>query len=578
MKELQLVSQVVQSTSDRNLSLVRIYRAPDKANDATNVEVTTTILDKSLKLLQGQWPRENDDTDTDYYRDFIIHHDTSYPNYSLACSYILIQQQSSTSQEQQYEVLGHGRLTECYESGGGNAAAATYIIIDKRYRGKGYGAILLNLLEREALSSERLGFQYHFIYLWCKIGIASFYKQNGYLPSRNRISLHRPCLKGLSLSSVQSIEDLLTNRHDAITKRKTLISNDDDKQSDNNNIGTIKKIETVMLLSSKHDDRDNKASSSSQGNDHPAEDDIWLCKRLVDHVDSIHISKEDRMTQMKHFITNNSPTTTSTTVHWKWYFCWNSHVPWQPQIGPSCGLTAIRMVKDFYFSLHSRKRQYNENLTQTSSFDSVDNNQSSGLQQDSAQSLLADAQNRGYTKDGEIFHVEHLRELMESQLNSSTMIVRTRETSSLTVKEIDFNLKIGGLWILSYDNNPFTKLPCNYLGKRAHWGILVAILYLQRVETTTSTNIVISRPSLISLGEEVGLSSLHDPKQVSDNASTDCYWCVQHSLSSEWSIAPMEKWVESNLQLKSYNDSKFSITNENYFHLQNRIIQVSPQF
>ena len=73
-----------------------------------------------------------------------------------------------------YPLYSHGRLTECFESAGGNAAAATFIVVDSKYRGQGLGRHLMKGLEKEA---ERQG--YHYVYLWTKTAIP-FYKKIGY--------------------------------------------------------------------------------------------------------------------------------------------------------------------------------------------------------------------------------------------------------------------------------------------------------------------------------------------------------------------------------------------------------------
>jgi len=174
-----LASQVVQSIG--NISLVRFFYyshdidgiTPEHFSSSlsTSVRVLSSWVKKAAYLLQEQWPRQPeklfDKDGTDYYQRFVIHHDNqSYPCYSLACSYILIRNDpiitdnkklpSHTSYDATKAiVLGHGRLTECYETAGGNAAAVTYILIDPKHRGNGYGKLIMCLLEREALLIKR---------------------------------------------------------------------------------------------------------------------------------------------------------------------------------------------------------------------------------------------------------------------------------------------------------------------------------------------------------------------------------------------------------------------------------------
>jgi len=85
---------------------------------------------------------------------------TSTPT-QLPQSYLLLLVSSEENGEkgdgarQEEVVVGHGRLTECFEGAGGSAAAATYILAEPR--GQGYGTRLMQLLEKEA---EQLGYHY----------------------------------------------------------------------------------------------------------------------------------------------------------------------------------------------------------------------------------------------------------------------------------------------------------------------------------------------------------------------------------------------------------------------------------
>ncbi len=577
-----LKAQTVQSIGD--LVLVRIYNPPHDELEDNQIIYTTSESEKELerdfsaivdrsstrevsswvlsaaRLLQEQWPRqdrekdesteselgrENDHTDDHaYYRKFLVHHEKSCPSYSLACSYILLQKNSQTPIV--VDVVGHGRLTECYESAGGNAVAATYILVDPQYRGKGFGRTLLFLLEREAKSKERLRCDYHFVYLWCKATTAPFYEKSGYRLSKNRVSLQRPCLKSLTATSVQSLEDILLRRR----RQPHQDQSDRDGPSpaltkNNNSFGKVtKKLETIMLLPSQS--QPNKADGVEQP---PVEDDVWLRKRLVDHVESTVVSEEDRKIELQKFVTatntrtiiSNDHSTNKIVVidHENSKFCyqyhWNPHVPWQMQIGPTCGLTAVRMIRDFYRADESSEQ--------------------SEAQKDS---LLVYAQKRGYTDDGEMFDADQLRDLMKDQLMVTAMeqfIVKTHDTSALTTKEIESTIQKGGLWIIPYDSNPRTKLPGRFRGMHAHWGIVVGILYSRNI-TAADRN---------------------DPEKLDfRNGDGDEYFIVQHSLSLKWAIAPKKTWFDSNRQLISVNEDKFSLGKENKLNLNNKLIQVQP--
>lgn len=715
---MQLAAQSVQSIDD--LFLIRIFSHSDDdvrdnrridrvgsnpdfhRNDDAGLEYGGTSLERmpshevtswartAARMLQEQWPRQdrerqqysefhadhrninenidskhNDHEEKDahislgadndrFYQKMIVHHEKSHPCYSLACSYILLKHSAQASSKAL--VLGHGRLTECYESAGGNAAAATYIFIDPEYRGKGYGRTLVRLLEQEAKSMERLGCQYHFVYLWCKSTTAPFYERSGYLPCRNRVSLQRPCLKALTATSVQSIEDILQRhqRHRGtapMTTKKEATSASAKMMNGNHTASnTKKKLETIMLLPSSSlpssQSRKDNLNEISDGDQSVTEEDVWLRKRLVDHVESIRICEQDRRNEIEHFvlstntssiISNDKSTNTivveENNLDYSYQYRWIPHVPWQMQIGPSCGLTAIRMIRDFYYKTNTDHREEPQEGSTPS-----------------PPSLLADARKRGYTDDGEMFDANHLRDLMKDQLqrvvtgslplndsttasgSMDTVTVRTRETSSLTLEEIDSTLRQRGLWILAYDANPRTKLPGKFQGRHAHWGIVVGILYARTTNTQTSestdttTRVVstatsedisnenltfgskkqmqnemliqgtnsddgLSRPPIIPKEEETGLMN-NGSLDVKPNvpADTDAglrltastpsgcieHLIVQHSLSSKWAIAPMEKWFDSNFQLITINEDKFEIGDEGHLNLKNKIIQVLP--
>ncbi|VEU39443.1 unnamed protein product [Pseudo-nitzschia multistriata] len=655
---MPLAAHCVQTTGD--LFLVRIHRRPsgeepsdagartsasdggDRRNErvrgieAAPPGVVSSWVGKMADALQEQWPREGrsavrsephsrsggteatgaDDSGSGYYRNYIVHHERSAPSYSLACSYLLLSVPPATPGEgpPAASVVGHGRLMECYESAGGNAAAATYILVDRERRGSGYGTALLGLLEREAVGNRLVGGPYHFVYLWCKASTAAFYERRcGYARARNRVSLQRPCLKALAATSVQSLEAVLRlgrERH----RRGEDGGGNGKADSGTGGAPRGKKLETVVLLPDR-----GGTPSATKGGQPVAEEDVWLRKRLVDHVDSVRVAETERKEEMNRFVASVSDPEHASRV---WYR-WNPRVPWQMQIGPSCGLTAVRMVKDHYRwpANHERDREGNQTRDR----------REHGCDSDRCPSLLADARARGYTQDGEVFDADHLRKLVEDQLGSVAAVprngvdrgterdpggspsvaggedafltVRTRETASLAASELDSTLRDGGLWILPYDSHPRTKQPCRMQGKRAHWGIVVGML--------------VSRPCTVSQGDgetrreppgergsvsplpmppdDAGGGDEHifepapqPPKTVGDSAigATESplhsdpkpvvYWMVQHSLSSKWAIAPMEEWVASNRQLVSFDDDKFALDRESGLNLKNKIIEIFP--
>jgi hypothetical protein len=340
----------------------------------------------------------------------------------------------------------------------------------------------MELLETEA---QRLG--YHYVYLWTKTAIG-FYNNIGYSECQ-RVSLKRACLKRLEAAEVQSLENILLKRQ---SSRTTKSSNDDG--STKNKI--MPKKETILLPPDDNDDDDMP--------------DVWLRKRLVEHVGSIHVPLEERLAELNEVIAKQQPPNNNDTA---WYYRLSS-LPWQAQIGPSCGLAALRMVREYFLSDDDREEQQH------------------------LPSLLGEAQERGYTGDGEVFNANHLKDLAVDVCGMHCDMCSTWE---LTPRQADEILATGGVWILPYDSNARTRLPTQLAGQGAHYGIVVGLL-LGVLEASNNNNNTQLRP-------------LEDSGMV--DTATTVYLLVQHSLSSKLSIATWSDFLESNQQLVSVDEGKY---------------------
>lgn len=392
----------------------------------------------------------------------------------------------------------HGRLSECFESAGGNAAAATFIVISQDVRGSGFGTVLLSLLELEA---ERLGF--HYIYLWTKTAIG-FYEKIGYQQCE-RVSLKRPCLKKLASNEVESLEALLLKRQSKIS------------QNDKNNKQQRTK-ETILLPP---DDDDNNDDVK----------DVWLRKRLVEHVGSTHVPFEERLEEMKVAFDDHPK---SDELQWCYHLI---NIPWQAQIGPSCGLAALRMAREYFLTATLSDEDKERHLP----------------------SLLGEAQERGFTTDGEVFDANNLRELADEVCGIECHMWSMQELTPSIVYGV---LAEGGVFILPYDTSARTRLPACLSGRRAHYGIIVGI----------AIGLGVVAPADVQ-NESLRLRPLKDEdRDGAFDGRTECdqtFLLVQHSLSSNLAIAPWPDFIESNQQLVSMNEAKFGNTT---LDLRDRII------
>jgi N-acetylglutamate synthase-like GNAT family acetyltransferase len=482
-------------TADNELSLIRINQEDEEST------TTTSWIQQAETLLMQQWPRGGP------YREKLLYSsstatcskllDESSSYYTLPCSYLLMQHMRSNNHNVDV-CVGHGRLTECFESAGGNAVAATFVMVDRNHRGCGLGSAMMKLLEQEA---ERLG--YHYVYLWTQTAI-SFYQKNGYSECQ-RVSLKRACLKSLEPSQVDGLEAMLF------------------KKSQKSRVGTKKATAIVVpketiLLPPAEDDAEK------------ALEDVWLRKRLVEHVGSVHVPVADRIQEI-------ASITKEHDKNYAWYYQLLS-VPWQAQIGPSCGLAALRMVRE-YFLTHSSSSSENE--------------------PQQLPSLLGEAQERGYTNDGEVFNATHLADLADSVCGIETELWTTREVSPKRLTEV---LSLGGVFVLPYDSKPGAYYPVNLAGQRAHYGIVVGIL----LRTESDDN-------------EYSLETLDvASRPIDDNVVETVYVIVQHSLSQSLMIAPMNEFWESNQQLLSVDEGKFGMQD---LDLKDRIVvckEIRPDY
>lgn len=425
---------------------------------------TKALVDDTTAMLMAQWPLSAGPAD---YRNKVIH-PMPGEDFFLPTSYLLIRRDG-----EECECVGHGRLTECFEGASGSAAAATYILIKESKRGSSLGRILMSLLEREA---KRLG--YHYVYLWTQEAVP-FYKKLGYAET-GRVSLHRSCLKFLKVEEVCLLEHMLSQQ-----------------LQDRAESASIKRTyETALLPPS-----DGMAQH---------EKDVWLRKRLVESVGSIDLPLRIRLKEMEEAISKYSEMDTELPKDCQWQYRL-VRIPSQQQVGPSCGLAALRMIRDHYHTAESKQMP----------------------------SLLVEAQEKGYSEDGEVFDADNIRKLADSVCG---LDCEMRQFSNTTVDDIHTLLAAGSVAILPYDSILGSRLPGLLLGRNAHYGIIVGVVLGFTPEAEISCDV---SPILQS----------HVDRPVS--GACRVLLLVQHGLSHKLSIAPWTSFVDSNQQLDTIDRSNF---------------------
>jgi GNAT superfamily N-acetyltransferase len=457
--------------------LWRVYANSDKGDAQTKA-----LVDDTTAMLMAQWPLNDGPGD---YKNKVIHPMPGV-DFFLPTSYLLIRR---GSEECDCECVGHGRLTECFEGAGGRAAAATYILIKETERGFGLGRILMSLLEREA---ERLG--YHYVYLWTHQAVP-FYKKLGYALT-GRVSLNRACLKPLQVEQISRLELMLSRQ----LKNRAGSS-------------IVRDYETALL-------------PPSDGMAHQ-DKDVWLRKRLIESVVSIDLTLRQRLTEMEQAISKHSETDSELPKDCQWQYRL-VRIPSQQQVGPSCGLAALRMLRDHYH---------------TSDWNQMP-------------SLLAEAQEKGYSEDGEVFDADNLLKLADSMCG---LDCEMRRLSDTTVHDIHGLLTAGSVAILPYDSISGSRLPGLLSGRSAHYGIIVGLVLGFAPEAEIPCDV---SPILQS----------HVDRPVSEACRV--LLLVQHGLSHKLAIAPWTSFVNSNKQLNTIDRSKSRFRGTTNLNLKDCLVVV----
>eukprot|EP01060_Flectonema_neradi_P029564 TRINITY_DN410_c1_g2_i1.p1 TRINITY_DN410_c1_g2~~TRINITY_DN410_c1_g2_i1.p1 ORF type:complete len:424 (+),score=55.74 TRINITY_DN410_c1_g2_i1:2039-3310(+) len=337
--------------------------------------------------------------------------------------------------------VGTARIQNAKETGEGLACAVTSVVISSKHRNKGYGTQLM-----EGLTTYAKEQGYTYIYLWTSTA-KDFYEKCGYMFCQ-RINLDKPVLRKFNQTAIAALESMLSQRQ-------------------------------------------NKMDAATMDNiDNPREGDnvVWMRKRLVQEMPS-----QTRSDEELHTLIEASCKPIMQLKQRFTYYC--NNVPWQKQVGPSCGLAALRMVKEFH----------KQNLPQT-------------------KSLLDTAVERKYSTDGEIFNIDDLKQLAVDVLQFEDCSIIDTSTEDI-VSFFQTIINSGKLIVLPYDREPGTSLPTLYQGVYSHYCVLFGYGYIDEGETPCErSNEPLQRPS-------------------------ELYLLAQHGMSPCPVIDTSEKWVSSNNNL-----------------------------
>jgi N-acetylglutamate synthase-like GNAT family acetyltransferase len=404
-------------------------------------------------------------------------------------------------------VLGHVKMNTISKNsdlhfGNSKCGIITSVIINSKYRrdGSGYGRHLMTLLEERARADG-----YCYLYLWTNDAMG-FYLKLGYQATERVIEF---------TSVFRSLENSVISKFESMLSLKL-------QQS----------IEGIPPSS--------PASPSSSAGDSQLPY-IYYKKRLLDEHPLQTIPSSQWKESLQHTISHQLQHSSLSSFG----SCFVNLLSWSPQIGPSCGLQALRFSLD-YFASH--------------------------FNFSSSHSLLQRAISSGYSNDGEIFNIFHLLALINLLLNQSPSLPSATSVSlpplilpSLHISVVPFSslswtditeiltsTSHGGLVILPYDRNPIDHTPCEENGRKAHYGVICG--YLEHRQTPSRSEP--ERNHVVAFEEKGDLRSLSLKWGQEDSSAlpVEQSLLMIQGMSSKPILASHTSFLSSNQQLFQHRE------------------------
>jgi len=336
-------------------------------------------------------------------------------------------------------VVAHCMLQRAGESvgqHGGFSAALTSVLVDPERRAAGLGRALLRHAEAVA---ARLGFGY--MYLWTS-DTAGFYEKCGYHLCEP-VSLLRPALLGLGAASLGKLEALIAGKAGKFAE-----------------------------------------GAAAEGGGGPAEavagpGTVWLRRRLLERgaARRVWMAAELRAEVEEGLLRLSASGGAPGGGAAGWEVHTVSTVTWERQVGPCCGICALRMARS---ALRSDEGGGADGRGATPpplpAWDEVPGLQPELLLAASARaelgaSVLQAAIRSGYSRDGEIFDVHHLAALAAQTCGLHAAVVR----GAAALGRLAVWIQRGGAAVVPYDAEEGTHAPARRGGHAAHYALVVGV-------------------------------------------------------------------------------------------------------
>lgn len=355
--------------------------------------------------------------------------------------------------------VGHVRLTPSVSisndiQGSAPCGVLTSVVVDAEMRGQGIGAIMMQSIEQEAIKLS-----YYQLYLWTYDAV-DFYRKLGYCVSEQRraMSTMSTTLESITPAKMNSLESLLARKLEVVqsTAARPAVMDYIEYESATQLPGTasakgdaiwmrkricdevpLERVPVSTILASIH-----RTLAASK---HIMRYDIYLhacvpeCCGLERHAvlhypvncnaHRTNASESDSDGGAPVLQSGDSVSLEDTTAH--------AYLPWSHQVGPSCGIQALRFAEHMLCSdnthVNSDRAELLRKGTGTSECSSVAAVLHSTDNNNTGKTLLQRAIELGYTVEGDIYNIHHMC-AMAQLLGVATAARNTHSAATATVE------------------------------------------------------------------------------------------------------------------------------------------------
>lgn len=385
--------------------------------------------------------------------------------------------------------LGHARLAAAATSdrddaAGGRAAVATSIVIARAARGQGCGSRFMCALHAAATQAG-----YTYMYLWTSDAMP-FYARLGYHVTEGA-SADTAALRKMPTAALSVLEGMLARRTAVPSPLECVPTAKQCARS-----GAMAQAKVGAMIHMRKRLREDLPLRSA-----PPEDALLRALHWA-------AARADKTTRTGEFAGSNSNV-------WRARFVRVARVT---QVGPSCGLAALRMAR-----AHADGKGRGRAHVAARSCDIP-----------AAPSLLAAAQRRGFSIDGELFDVRHLCTLARVECGLDAEVIAWPHASALLA-----TLDAGHLLVAPYDRgDTHNGIPVCRGGARAHYALIVGCA--RRVSSSGTTAADVAAMSIACTTAPICGGTVGD---------SDLIIVAQHGMSTYPVAATFDEWRTSNAQL-----------------------------